>query len=129
MLFLSFVHHYLRWHYFRAWSELFHVWLNLLWFTIHFFSIPQLMRTWFSPWKRIVEERGNKWNLEDLAGFIIIGLISRLLGFIMRTVIIMIGLVCLFLVVSSGLLFFVFWFGAPFVIIALLGVGITLLTA
>lgn len=126
-MFLTIVHHYLLWHYTRAFMELFHVWFNFIWFVVHFFSIPQLMRSWFAPWKRMVEGRGEKWNLEDLAGFIIIGLISRIIGFIMRTVVIAIGLVSLFIVVVGGFLVYAFWIAAPIVIISLLGFGITLL--
>ncbi|MCD5381679.1 MAG: hypothetical protein LR008_03865, partial [Candidatus Pacebacteria bacterium] len=85
MLFLMIVHRYFIWHYSRAFLEIFHVWRSFLWFVAHFFSITQLIRSWFSPWKRVVEGRGNKWDLEDLAGFIIIGLMSRIIGFILRT--------------------------------------------
>ncbi len=129
MLFLSIVHHYLLWHYSRAFLEIFHVWLNLMWFVVNFFSIPQLLRALFSPWKRIVEDRGEKWNLEDLAGYILIGLVSRLIGFILRLTIILIGLVCLFMVVIGGFAVYAFWLAAPLIIIGLLGFGITLLIA
>lgn len=129
MLFLSIINHYLLWHYTRAFAELFHLWMNFLWFTIHFFSIPQLMRSWFSPWKRIVEERGNTWNFEDLAGYIVIGFFSRLIGFILRTIIISIGLVALTLLLVSGVAVYLFWVLAPFIIIGLFGFGITLLVA
>jgi len=129
MLFLSIVNDYLLWHYTRAFKEIFHVWSNFLWFVIHFFSIPQLMRSWFSPWKRMIEDRGNTWNFEDLAGFIVIGFFSRLIGFILRTIIIVLGLVALSIVVVAGITTYLFWFVAPFSIILLLGLGITLLLA
>lgn len=129
MLFLSIMNDYLLWHYTRAFGEIFHVWLNFLWFIVHFFSIPQLMRSWFSPWKRMVEHRGNTWDFEDLAGYIIIGFFSRLIGFILRTIIIGIGLTVLSLAVIFGIFVFVFWLVAPFSIILLLGFGITLLLA
>jgi hypothetical protein len=129
MLFLSIVHHYFLWHYSRAFLEIFHVWLNLLWFTIHLFSLPQLMRTWLSPWKRMIEDRGNKWNLEDLAAYIIIGLISRIIGFIIRTAIIVTGLLCLSVVTVGGFVVYLFWVAAPVAIVALLVSGIILLTS
>ena len=127
MLFLSIVHHYLLWHYSRAFLEIFHVWLNLLGFVVQFFSIPQLLRSWFSPWKRITETRGEKWNLEDLAGFIIIGFFSRIIGFILRTIVLALGFICLFIVVAAGLVTYIFWTIAPMVIIITFGFGITLL--
>lgn len=125
MLFLSIIHHYFVWHYSRAFLEIFHVWLNFLWFVIHFFSIPQLMRSWFAPWKRITEARGDRWKLEDLAGFIIIGFLSRLIGFLLRTVVISLGFMCLVLVAFGGLITYIFWIAAPFILIGMLGFGLT----
>lgn len=129
MLFLSIVHHYLLWHYSRAFLEIFHVWLNFLWFVVHFFSIPQLLRSLFSPWKRIVESRGNKWSFEDLAAYVIIGFFSRLIGFFIRATIIIVGLLCLLFVVIAGFAVYFFWIAAPLIIIALLVFGFTLLLA
>lgn len=129
MLFLSIVNDYLLWHYTRAFREIFHVWSNILWFVVLFFSIPQLMRSWFSPWKRIVEDRGNTWSFEDLAGFIIIGFFSRFIGFVIRTIIITIGLIALSIVIVAGIATYLFWFVAPFSIIVLLSFGVTLLIA
>jgi hypothetical protein len=129
MLFLSIVHHYLLWHYSRAFLEIFHVWLNFLWFVVHFFSIPQLLRSLFSPWKRIVEGRGNKWSFEDLAAYVIIGFFSRLIGFFIRFTIILIGLLSLLFVVVAGFAVYFFWIAAPLIIIALFVFGFTLLLA
>ena len=127
MLFLSVAHQYLLWHYSRAFGEIFHVWLNFIWFVIHFFSLPQMIRSWFSPWKRMVEGRGRKWNLEDLAAFIVIGIISRIIGAILRTLVIITGLASLFIAIAGGVAVFVFWLGAPLIIIGLLGFGIALI--
>lgn len=85
------------------------------------------MKSWFSPWKRIVEDRGEKWNLEDLAGYILIGLVSRMIGFILRTVVISLGLISLFVVIVAGIVTYLFWLIAPIAIILLLGFGISFL--
>ncbi len=127
MLFVSMVRHYFIWHYSRAFSEIFHVWLNLLWFVIHLFSIPQLIRSWISPWKRITEERRRRWSFEDLAGVLIIGLLSRIIGFIIRSVIICVGLVFLLLEVILGLAFYIAWIVMPILITSLIIFGITLI--
>jgi len=129
MLFLSIMHHYLLWHYSRAYREIFHVWLNLLWFIVHFFSLPQLMRSWLAPWKRMTEGRGEKWNLEDLAAFVIVNIISRIIGAILRTTVIITGLLSLTTTIVAGFIVFIFWVFAPLAIIVLLGFGISLLVA
>jgi len=127
MLFLSLAQDYLLWHYSRAFSELFHLWSNFIWFTINFFSLPQLIRSWFAPWRRITEERGEKWNLEDLAGYLIIGLVSRLVGFIIRTGVITTGITALLLTIIIGLVIFTLWLVLPLLIIGLVIAGFTLL--
>ncbi len=77
----------------------------------------------------MVENRGNKWSFEDLASFIIIGFISRLIGFILRTIVISLGLISLLFVTVAGFAVYVFWIAAPLVIISLLGFGIAFLVA
>jgi len=129
MLFLSIVHHYFYWHYTRALSEIFSVWKNFVWFVGHFFSLRQLASSWFSPWKRTVEGRGEKWNFEALASFIIINLLSRIVGAMIRTIIIILGTVSLLATLVGGVVVYAFWLLAPFVLIGLLGFGLTLLIA
>jgi len=126
MLFASIISDYFVWHYTKAWFLMWGVWRNFLWFVIHFFSLPQLMRSWFAPFKRITEERGERFNLEDLAGFVIIGLLSRLVGAIIRTVIIALGVVTLMLTVVGGFVTYLVWALVPFIILGLLGMSISL---
>lgn len=75
----------------------------------------------------MVEGRGNTWDLEDLASFIIIGLISRLIGAILRTIIIAIGLVSLTITFVGGFVVYAFWIVAPAVLIGLVVAGVTLI--
>lgn len=77
----------------------------------------------------MVEGRGNTWNLEDLAAFVIVNLISRIIGFIVRTAVIVVGLTCLIFMIVAGFMTFLFWITAPLTIIGLIGFGITLLIA
>jgi hypothetical protein len=77
----------------------------------------------------MVEDRGNKWNLEDLAAYIIIGIISRIIGGILRTVIIALGLICLLSAVIAGFAIHLFWIVAPFLIFLLFVIGITFFLA
>lgn len=118
MLFLSIAHDYFLWHYRRAFGELFHVWLNFLWFTIHFFSIPQLLRSWFAPFKRITEPRRRGFNFEDIAGYVIINLMSRFVGFIIRGVILVVGFSVLLTLIITGALLHVLWVFVPLLLIS-----------
>jgi hypothetical protein len=127
MLFAAIIRDYFVWHYTQAWFLLWGVWRNFLWFVIHFFSIPQLMRSWFAPFKRITERRGDKFDLEDLASYVIIGFLSRIIGALIRTVIIIIGLITLALTVIGGFVVYLLWALVPFMIIGILGMSISLL--
>lgn len=127
MLFISVLHHYLLWHYGKAFAEIFHVWKNLFWFVINFFSLPQLLRSYFAPFKRMTEERGNSFSFEDLAGFIIVNLISRLVGMFLRTSIILFGVASLLLLSLGIVLTYIFWVTAPIIIAGCLYYGIVLL--
>lgn len=129
MFFLSIVHHYLLWHYSRAFLEIWHVWLNFLWFVVHFFSMQQLLTHWFAPYKRIVERRGESWDLEDMAGYVIIGFLSRVVGGLIRTALLLFGLLGILLVFILGCLTYLFWLAAPVVFVALLAVGAGLLVS
>ena len=119
---------YLSWHYTRAYSDIFHIWRNLTYFIFHFFSIPILLRTLFSPWKRVVAERETRgFDLKDYLSTKLVNLIMSLVGAVMRLVLIAIGLVCTGVVVVGGLIFFVLWSILPLVVLSLISAGITLI--
>jgi len=123
----SIFHHYLLWHYSQALRELTHVSGNLLWFIFHFFSIPQLTRSLFSPYRRITEERHQAFNFEDIAGYLIINLTSRVIGFLMRLTIISLGLITLLILLFGIVLTYLFWFTAPIALLTFLLAGFGLL--
>lgn len=129
MLFVSVAHHYLLWHYTAAFKEILHVSKNFMWFVVHFFSLPQLLRSYFSPWKRMTEDRGQTLSFEDLAGFVIINLISRIIGMILRTIIILSGITALVLLLIGIVVTYVFWLFAPALLLVSLYYGFVLIFA
>lgn len=124
MLFLAILQHYLVWHYLEAYKEIFVVWRNMSWFVFHYFSLAQLTKTLFAPWKRITEEKRKSWDFEDFAGRVIVNLISRLIGAIMRLVVISVGLICLCLTLAAAAATYLLWFVAPLVIVASFIIGL-----
>jgi hypothetical protein len=120
---------YIRWHYGLALLQLFHIWFNFLWFVVHVFSLPLLIRTLFSPWHRLREEYGKKGGINpgDFFGSVLINLIMRIVGFIVRIVVITIGLTTLILTMLAGLIFLVLWLIAPLIIVTLLLKGVPLI--
>lgn len=129
MLFALVIHHYLWWHYGQAFGQIRHLTKNFLWFTVHFFSLPQLFRSLLSPWRRITTERGQRFNLEDIAGYLIINIISRIIGAILRTIVILLGLLVLMTLLLGTITLYLAWILAPFLIIANLYLAVKLLVA
>jgi hypothetical protein len=127
MIFSTFAQDYLRWHYSEAFRQIFLVWSHFMWFVVYFFSLPQLALSWLSPWKRMTERRTRAWNFEDFLGTILINLMSRLVGGIIRTVFILIGFLALCTTVVMGIIFYLFWIIAPVFIVGCLGLGCSLI--
>lgn len=129
MLFTTILHHYLLWHYTTAFGEIWHVFKNFLWFTIHFFSLPELLRSFAAPWKRITEERGETLNFEDMASYVVINLFSRVVGMMIRSTIILCGLIALLLLCVLIIGTYIFWLFAPACLIVSLFYGLVFLFA
>ena len=110
---------YTQWHYGNAFVSMFVLWMNGLWFTTHFFSIFLLLKTLFSPWKRLTETYKGGLNLDNILELIIVNTLMRLVGAFFRSVIIVLGLVALAVVLISGALFFIIWFFAPIILFVL----------
>ena len=118
--------YYTFWHYTRAPREYLSLWVNFMWFVLHVFSIPILLRTLFDPFQRLGEEYGGGLHLDKLAEVIIVGLIMRIVGFGIRTTLIIVGLIFLFGVFALGLIFFFIWFLIPVIIPGLIALGVAI---
>jgi hypothetical protein len=119
---------YLTWHYSRAFSDIFAIWRNITHFIFHFFSIPLLFRTLFAPWKRIEAVRETEGlNLGDFLATKIVNLIMRLVGAMMRTILIAVGLAVTGSVVVAGCFFFAAWTLLPVAVVVLVLAGAHLL--
>lgn len=86
--------------------------------------MPELLRSWISPWKRMTEERTKAWDVEEFLGSIVINIISRIIGFLMRTVVLIIGTISLTVMLVGGVLVFLVWTVAPALIIFLIILGV-----
>lgn len=118
---------YFTWHYSRAYRDTLATWFNFAWFITHFFSIPLLVRTLLSPWKRMTE-RPQKHNVQAVFESVIVNLLSRLVGFIIRATLILFGVLSL-IVHSFGLvLFMVVWTFLPILSVAAIVTGLFLLS-
>jgi hypothetical protein len=118
--------HYFTWHYSRAFKDLLHTWANFFWFLIQFFSISLLLRTLFSPFKRIEDEQTHI-GLENFFETLVMNVVSRIVGAIARLSILLIGLILLtaWCIALVGLL--IFWVFAPAILLGMFIYGLVLL--
>lgn len=123
ILFLS----YLRWHYLDATRDILKGWGNILWFILNYFSVLLLLRTLFSPWRGIQWRKRKGFYPGDMLFTLMSNLISRILGAIVRSFLIVAGLLgeAVFFVLGASLL--IFWLFLPFLIFIGFIYGILLL--
>ncbi len=117
--------YYLSWHYTTAFSDMMNIWKNFFEFIYNFFSIPLLLKTLFSPWRRIREDYS---RIEDFFGNLVVNTLMRLVGAIIRLIFVVMGIVSMILCAVFGVLIFVFWLALPFILIYTLLEGTFLLT-
>ena len=116
---------YLRWHYSTAFLDIFRIDGDIFWFLWHFFSVPDTFRTFFSPWQRMSEQYQKGLDIEEFASTFITNILMRIVGVIMRTILLLfalIGFFATFIVLFVG--FFV-WLLMPFILIFLAFFGIS----
>jgi len=124
----SLLGNYFVWHYSRAYRELIHIERNILWFLFHFFSLPELTRTFFAPWKRLGENYGSIFDTEEFFAAIVTNVLMRIVGIIMRAIIIVAGCVVLILATLSAVFLIIVWTVLPFIIVFAFVIGIILTT-
>lgn len=75
---------------------------------MNMFSISALVRTWFSPFKQTVS-KPRQASIDGKIQAAIDNLVSRVVGSIARTFIIVAGLICMFLALITGLVAVIVW--------------------
>jgi len=125
--FITIILGYLKWHYGKALATTFAFWKNILVYLFNYFSLKNLIGNFFAPWKRLADSYPKQFNFKVYFGIFIVNTIMRIVGIIMRTIIIIIGLfVCVIYVVflPASLLF---WLALPVIIIWLIVYGLILI--
>jgi len=117
---IIFIKNYFVWHYLWSLSDLFHNWLLVIRFVINYFSIPILLKTLFRPWRRMGEVRKGIFDFE----FILIDMLMRFVGFVLRTAMIFLGFIATFLSIIIGPILFVFWVALPLFVLVFFWYGI-----
>jgi ATP-dependent Clp protease ATP-binding subunit ClpA len=107
---------FLKWHYSEGINFYIKRWVFTLKFIIHYFSLPLLLETLFSPWKRLVsEDAGPGFNLSKYFENLTFDLVSRGIGAVVRIILFLVGLVFWLIIFVGGLLGIIIWLVLPFI--------------
>ena len=90
---------------------------NFLVANFNFFSISRHMHTLFAYWHRDFEVYGRGVDIERYFSTIIINTLSRIVGFLVRSITIITGLFIEVFITMLGILWLFLWFAIPFLLI------------
>ena len=109
------------WHFLELPKDIFKAWKNFLLFNLNYFSISLLLKTLFFPWRKYSYSYGRGFDLSRYFKAFTFNLISRALGAIMRTCLIILGLLAQIFIIFVGTVVLIGWLLLPvFLIIGLI---------
>jgi len=108
---------WISWHFFDVPKEILKGWKNYLKYNLEYFSVPLLLKTYFSYWRGYKWSYGRGFDIVVWAEAIFSNLISRFLGAFLRTFLIIIGIITEIVVFFLGLIFFLSWLFLPIIFI------------
>lgn len=115
---------YLSWHFFDVPKKILKAFKNILLFNLEYFSIFLLLKTFFSHWRRYSFAYPRGFDIRAYAGVFFSNLISRILGAVVRTFLIVLGILVEILILFLGGIVFLGWFFFPFILVLLLYFGL-----
>ncbi len=100
---------FINWFFIKVPKDIFKGWINFLRFNLYYFSIGLLLRTCFSPWRGFVWKYPRGLSTKHFEVFFS-NVLSRLLGFIMRILLIFIGIIAESIVFLTGIIVILLWY-------------------
>jgi hypothetical protein len=104
---------YIKWHFYEMPEEILKGWKNYLKFGNYFFSITLLLKSLFSPWKRIAWSYGRGFSPTRYIETFISNTFSRLVGLFLRSILICAGIVFEIVIFFLGGACYLTWIFLP----------------
>jgi hypothetical protein len=118
---------YLAWQLYDVPRALLAAWKNFLRFNLDYFSIPVLLRTYFSYWRKYSSSYGRGFNMGRYFETFIFNMMSRIIGAILRTFFIILGLISELFIIIAGAAALLVWLVSPLILIFGLFLGIKMI--
>jgi len=118
---------YLIWHFYDVPEDILKAWRNFLKFNLNYFSIPLLIKTLFSHWRRYAMSYGKRLDFGRYFETFVFNMMSRGIGAILRISLILIGLLVEIFLFFLGTIIFLLWLLLPLLLVGGLGFGFRLL--
>ena len=97
------------WHFYEMPKFLLGVWKNYILFALNYFSVLDLLKSFFAPWRKYKWIYPKGFDVGEFFNTFISNSFSRILGAIMRTFLIVFGISFQIFVLLAGLVIFLFW--------------------
>ncbi len=105
------------WHYFVALEGIYLGWKSIFLFVLNYFSLSFLLKTIFSPWRRYKFSLRKGFDVGKIVEVITFNIFSRVIGMVMRTGAILIGIITATFVIVLGVFIILMWVILPMAII------------
>ena len=114
---INIIFKFLTWQFFNVPKNIIKAFLNFLSFNFGFFSIGFHLKTLFSHWRKNKEEYGKAFDPKRWIFVLFSNLISRIIGAVIRTATIFVGLIIELFIFFVGIGAFLAWFLIPLIVI------------
>lgn len=108
------------WRFYQAPKALLLIWKNFLLFGLDFFSIPTLITTLFSPWRRYKWTYPKRFDPRGYLETFISNVFSRIFGAAIRFFLIIAGILTEVLILIIGPIAILLWLAVPFMLVILI---------
>lgn len=105
------------WQFWEMPKNILRAWKNFLLFNLEYFSIPLLLKTFFSPWHRYKWSYPRGLDIGKYLEIFISNLITRTLGMVLRSFLIFFAILTEIFIFLLGLIIFLGWLILPVLLI------------
>jgi len=118
---------WLSWHFLEMPKSILISWKNFLKFNLNYFSLSLLLKTFLAPWRRYRVSKGRGFDPVKYLEALFSNLIFRILGAIIKSFVIVIGLIAEIFIILAGIVVFFGWLILPALLIAGFIFGISII--